>query len=413
MHKRILLAETSDTVRSVAETVLRQNGFDVIAVSSSQKASEVLELTRPDLIVIGADLQGQGSQPLYKHLQLDSRASAIPMVLLTNPSDTDLPFPSEVLVSKPIEPGELAEKVRVFSGAPPLGEENPQANPLGGETLQDDILDAALGLDRIDVTDSEVMDNTSITSGGGRRTQSPEKLVGFDSYDSDTDGPSDSRKVESIIVKEDSTDIRSTDPSSAPAVPVQGTGKLEIMTDQFGITSPDKAGVHEKDADHDYNWFLNEMKQMSDDASPQPGAEKAVLTGNDSESGSLKTTEPAASLDPITPPPASAGTSHSGGAEKYIDEFKQELEKFRSGELDSVILARQEPTKKPVTDSTSAWEDAVEKLSPEEIRLFTRDLASQLAEKIASKIVNRIDPDKLLHLIKNEILSTAGKPRNR
>ena len=54
MRKRVLIVEGADAVRGVAESVLRQNGYEVIAVSSGEKAKEVLQYARPDLIVLGA-----------------------------------------------------------------------------------------------------------------------------------------------------------------------------------------------------------------------------------------------------------------------------------------------------------------------------------------------------------------------
>ncbi len=43
MPRRVLIAEQADTLRSVAETVLRQNGYDVISVTAAEKAREVLD----------------------------------------------------------------------------------------------------------------------------------------------------------------------------------------------------------------------------------------------------------------------------------------------------------------------------------------------------------------------------------
>ena len=81
MHRKILVVEQADTMRTVAETVLRQNGYEVIAVSAADKAREVLELSRPDLIIVGADIQTPDGAPFYERLQLDDNTRAIPMLL--------------------------------------------------------------------------------------------------------------------------------------------------------------------------------------------------------------------------------------------------------------------------------------------------------------------------------------------
>ena len=82
MRKKVLLAEESDTIRGVAESVLRQNGFEVISVPSGNKALEVLEFTRPDVIVIGSDVKGKGPAPLYQHITDNRPLSLIPLLLL-------------------------------------------------------------------------------------------------------------------------------------------------------------------------------------------------------------------------------------------------------------------------------------------------------------------------------------------
>ena len=65
MSKKILLAESSQVTRSIAEKILRQSGFEVISVNSAEKALEVIELTRPDLIIAGGELTSSGNKTLY------------------------------------------------------------------------------------------------------------------------------------------------------------------------------------------------------------------------------------------------------------------------------------------------------------------------------------------------------------
>ena len=81
MRKRILLAEESDTIRGVAESVLRQNGYEVIAVTTGSKALEVLNFTRPDLLITGSDLVGPGGKQLYEIIQADPRIASLPCIL--------------------------------------------------------------------------------------------------------------------------------------------------------------------------------------------------------------------------------------------------------------------------------------------------------------------------------------------
>ena len=77
MHRKVLIIEQTDTLRTVAETVLRQNGYEVIAVSAAEKAREVLELTRPDLVIVGADVTGADGSPFYDRLASDSSTAGL------------------------------------------------------------------------------------------------------------------------------------------------------------------------------------------------------------------------------------------------------------------------------------------------------------------------------------------------
>ena len=163
MQKRVLLAEESDTVRGVAESALRQNGFEVISVVSGEKAVEVLELSRPDLIIVGSELVGKGRKPVYEHVQENPQISSVPLLIQANPEEAGLPFPQEVILCRPLEPSEFMSKVKAFIGQP-AAVKQAESNPLSEAQLEDELLDAALGLDQIDVTDSEVMDKTQVSS---------------------------------------------------------------------------------------------------------------------------------------------------------------------------------------------------------------------------------------------------------
>ena len=162
MHKRILIAETADNIRTVAESVLRQNGFEVIAVASSAKAVEVLKMATPDLLLIGAELQSADGRPLYEYVQSDPKSANLPMLLFDSASSSGLPFPDEVIIPRPFDPAEFVHRVQIFSGqassapAPARTSGKPTEN-----SLDDEFLDSALGLDDISVTESEVMNRTA------------------------------------------------------------------------------------------------------------------------------------------------------------------------------------------------------------------------------------------------------------
>ena len=159
MSKRILLAEASDTIRGVATTVLRQNGLKVISVGTAQKAMEVLNHSRPSLLIVGGTLADPDGSLFYERVSADHRFASTPILLFAEPGQPRLPFPSEAVINLPFDPKEFVDRVTALTGpsqTPPASPQSPSTettNPLGGTELEDGAIDAALGLDLIEVTD--------------------------------------------------------------------------------------------------------------------------------------------------------------------------------------------------------------------------------------------------------------------
>jgi CheY-like chemotaxis protein len=404
MHRRVLLAEDSDTVRGAAESALRQNGFEVISVVSGEKALEVLELSRPDLIVVGSSLEGRGQQPLYEQIQEDPKVSAIPLLLLAEPHETDLPLPREVIISKPVEPREFMEKVNTFVGR----SVQPQAassNPLSDAQLEDELLDAALGLDQIDVTDSEVMDKTQVSSGQKKR-RSAEEMVGFD-HDSADDKDTDSGKVESLMIRDEDSEIRQPEDKGRQKDKMSSSGKLEILNDQYGLIDGEAANLEHENRAHDYHWFINEMQK---DTQGFAGSTSAETPDSQATPSDLTFSEPSSMVDPVTPSSGADAKQPPAGADKFIDEFKKEMQKIHSTEPESVTITDGEGSKGAAGEGLG-WQDTLEKMTSEQLEVFTAQFVKELADRIAQLIAAKIDSDKLLGLLKREIINRIEKSR--
>lgn len=398
MAKRVLLAEASDTIRGVATTILRQNGYEVIAVATAQKALEVLNHTSPNLIITGSNLAGTGGSLFHERVAGDSRFAATPIILFVEPDQPSPPFPDEAVLRLPFDPKEFIDRVATFTAASSSEPAGSTANPLEGAGLEDAAIDAALGLDHLEVTDSEDMDKS--TFGRKRRSKVTDKMIGYDHSDTTDTGMSDSSRVESIIIRDEEGDIKpNTDVPHRPT-PFNASGKLDILdaSDQYGIANPEKLSGPAADANHDYDWFINEMQRESQ---KPPGATDAETES----SPELTVTDPASFVDPITPPPASPPGE---GVEKFIDEFKKEVDKIHNSEPQSVVI---EPDPEPGDGQSEerGWEDSLERITPSQIDLFKREFVDLLAEKIAQKIVDKIDSQKLLSMLKNEIVAQQAQ----
>jgi len=409
MPQKILLAEASDTIRGVATTVLRQNGFEVISIGTAQKAMEVLNHSRPNLLIVGGSLADQSGSPFYERISHDHRFVATPMLLFAEPGQPQLPFPSEAVIELPFNPKEFIDRVTAMAGvtrapAPPSHPSSPVSNPLEGSDLADAAIDAALGLDRIEVTGSEVMDKTQMGRSG--RVRPTDKLVGLDHDDNTDTDLTDSSRVESIRISDESAEI--TPGGTAPRAPAEpsASGKLDILnaSDQYGMNDPDQFSPDVTDRAHDYEWFINEMQRdarttPSKADAPTPPLE-LILTDNSSF------------VDPITPPPgsrSSAGQPKSGETvERFIDEFKKEVEMIHDAEPESIVVEADSPGN-AAAGADRSWEDSLEKITAGRIDWFTKEFVEVLAEKIAAKIAAKIDGDKLLALLKAEIMAQAAR----
>ncbi len=398
MRKKILIAEHSDTTRGVAENVLRQHGYEVISVANGEKALEVLELSRPNLIMIDSTMTFKGKKLLLERIQQDPLTNSIPFIIIADENDKSLSFPEEVVLTRPIDPKELILKVSVLGGAA-RPQEAGGPNLLEETDLEDDLLDAALGLDKIDVTDSEVLSNTAISK--KKDSKGVEKMIGME-LDHPEDEDSQGNKVESHRIGDEDTD---TDQAKRTPKDPSKTGKLEILSDheQFGLGNEDILERAGEFGNHDYEWFIKEMKK---DNTPGHGKTK---------SGEGETKPPRASAQAAPAAPAAKKKSDSGkvksdgGVERFIEDFKKEVEKFTDSAPAAPAKAPKPPAAKAPAPTATAVSGGPANVTIDQVEVFTRQFVTALAEKVAEKIATKIDAQNLLSLIKNEIVSKSQK----
>lgn len=406
MHRRILLAEQSDASRGVAESILRQNGYEVISVSSAEKTFEVVEFTKPDLIIVGSDLTANGGKPLHEKVQSEPRTANIPLLLICDSGETSLPVAPEALIRRPIDPRDFLNKVAACAGKKQPADKAGQNNPLQGASLEDEFLDAALGLDQIQVTESEIMDKTVVGKQSGPKRSGGEKMIGLDQTSGTDLSQTQSGKVESLIISEESSDIVHRPPSTPKQAPT-ATGKIEIVADQFGITDGSSTDLEDgSGGPQDYDWFINEMQKEDVKPDSQPASNTPA------DSGRLSITDPSNQIDPLTPapssPPKSTSAANKGGVDEFIEEFKKEVDKINDHLPDSIVVHEDSSSSEEPGDKL-VWEEKIENLTNEQLGPFTMELAAQLADRLAEKIAAKIDSDKLLALLKSELIAHVRK----
>ena len=87
MARTILFIEDEEELLNTLGTLMRETGYDVIAVLDAEDALMKMEESTPDLIVADIRLPGIDGFAFFKKVQQDKRFSAIPFVFLTAYND--------------------------------------------------------------------------------------------------------------------------------------------------------------------------------------------------------------------------------------------------------------------------------------------------------------------------------------
>jgi CheY-like chemotaxis protein len=414
MRKKILVAERSDAIRNIAESLLHQNGYDVITSTEANKAKELIITSEPNMVIAGADLKDNQGNYLYDLLEENERTASIPLLLIADPEGRELSFPDEAVLPRPFDPKDFIERVRLFVGggsSQPTEEKVTETNSFSVDSVDDDFLDAALGIetsDNIDVESSEEMDKTTNTEKSQpeqKKDTSDAFSIAQPDYDG-KDGSEDSGKVESLMIMEDGSTKKPSD--KAKSSDLSASSKLEISTDQFGISEPpQKSEPKIEKAANDYDWFLKEMKKDIEKALP-PKDKETDDTG-------LEKTANSEGMEPIRPSSVekkpvfpekepSEPKIKDGGVEQFISEFKKEMKDVTDYGRRSEQKNGKKPTEIPPVPAEPKPKQTPDKAEPDlisagDIDQYMQQLIKQLSEKLAGQIASKINKEELRNLI--------------
>ncbi|SYZ73351.1 hypothetical protein TRIP_C21469 [Candidatus Zixiibacteriota bacterium] len=400
MSKKILLADKSDAIRNIAESLLLQNGYDVISAASVEKAKELVITSQPNMVVVGADLKDPDGKFLYDALEDNPMTAAIPILIIADPEGHAVPFPEEVILPRPFDPKEFLEKIRLFVGGgieKKTEEKITSTDPFAAGTIDDEFLDAALGIDNIDVESSTVMDKSYMTGKIKIPPELQDKTGGFGilQHGNEDSKKNESQRVESLMIRDEAS---SATPPKSPATP-SGTSKIEIASDQYGLISADKPHeVEVKSGTHDYNWFIKEMQK--DAAGFEPKAVPNV------DADDIKFSSSTDSVEPILSPSGKNASKREksgletpaikpGGVDKFVADFKEEMSAMNE--------APEAPSEAPAAVSEAVPEAGG--INEAEIRHFANYIAELLAERIAKAIVDKIDSEEIYRLVRDDFIN--------
>ncbi|HVP35670.1 MAG TPA: response regulator [Terriglobales bacterium] len=116
MPNKVLVADDSQTIRSVAEFLLRQKGYEVFLAQNGEEAFTLIKKNTPDLVLLDNSMPLKDGFTLCQDLKNDYALKNIPVVMLLNSRDSvnQEGFKSsgcESFILKPFSPREFLEKV--------------------------------------------------------------------------------------------------------------------------------------------------------------------------------------------------------------------------------------------------------------------------------------------------------------
>ena len=123
-QKKILGVDDEPDARDFFITVLEDNGYATVSARDGNEALQRLEEGLPDLVTLDITMPEKSGVGVYRKLKEMEAYKEIPVIIITGVSDDFKQFistrrqvpPPEGYLAKPIEPGQLLEKVKELLG---------------------------------------------------------------------------------------------------------------------------------------------------------------------------------------------------------------------------------------------------------------------------------------------------------
>ena len=367
MRGKILVVTPKSTVRSMVESLLKEQGWEVVCFEQAQKVLDLLSFTKPDLIIADQALAQPGAEAICQKVHQEEKLKGIPVIiLLTLEEMKDSERLKEAgasnFVVKPFSPIDLLEKIEIY-----------------------------------------LLEKAASTGEGLPSTLTPK--------------PAASAPLDTIFSSEGSLDIDSIlsegRPTTQPThledmlIPA-GDDKLEIQTGSPWLDfTPETEQKTERESQHDYSWFLDEMSKEAP-TKGMPAAEPSQLASPTSPSKKETSAQPPSKKEKIQV--EELGTSKLN-YEKLAAQFVTK-ETVRSEptappepEFSPQVVLNDEETAKPKEPAPSKQETT--KLTPSasgvEYQKIYSDLTEKIAARLAKELVDRLKPETIMQLLKEEL----------
>src|ERR1044071_10035378 len=116
-RSRVLVADDTDSVRSLFQKLLSTDGHEVIVAADGAAALDAVQRYQPDVILLDVTMPVMDGLEVCRRLKADAATRLTPIVLITGQSDLSdrlkgIEAGADEFLSKPVHPHELRARVR-------------------------------------------------------------------------------------------------------------------------------------------------------------------------------------------------------------------------------------------------------------------------------------------------------------
>jgi DNA-binding response OmpR family regulator len=114
---KILVADSSPTIRNIIESLLRKHGYEVLLAEDGAKALEIARLDKPNLILLDNSLPVLSGEQMCKELKQSMSLKDMPVIMLLSKDEIKKEqelklIGADAFMVKPFSPKEILEQVK-------------------------------------------------------------------------------------------------------------------------------------------------------------------------------------------------------------------------------------------------------------------------------------------------------------